>query len=238
MIKDGLIQLRKLAGIPVQVSIIQPKGKPNVRSLKPMKPKGITLHSTGNTSPSAGAIAHGSYLQNLENKDEEYKSWHITVSHDKIVQHLPLTEQAYHSGDGEHGYGNTSTIGIEIAENIAYDQSERNAVKLIVALMRHFAFDISTIQPHRHYSNSKKLCPRRILLSENTWKEDWERFKNQRIQRALEHYHSLESIPVWGKKTIKKLISKGYLEGDAVSLGLTLEMIRVFVVHDRAGLYD
>lgn len=238
MIKDGLIQLRKLAGIPVQVSIIQPKGKPNVRTLKPMKPKGITLHSTGNTSSSAGAIAHGSYLQNLENKDEEYKSWHITVSHDKIVQHLPLTEQAYHAGDGEHGYGNTSTIGIEIAENMDYEHAESNAIILIVALMRHFVFDVSAIEPHRHYSQSKKLCPRSILLSEKTWKADWDRFKGKRIQQAFEHYQSIESVPDWGKETITKLISKGYLTGDGECLGLTLEMIRIFVVHDRAGLYD
>ncbi len=237
MIKDGLIQLKEIGGIPVQVSIIRSKGKPNVRTLKPMTPKGMTLHNTGNISSDAGALAHGKYLQNLEDKNEVYKSWHITVSHNRIVQHLPLSEQGYHAGDGEYGYGNTSTIGIEIAENKDYQKSERNAIKLIVALICYYGFDASAIKPHRYYSQSEKLCPRRILLSEYTWQEDWNRFQRQRIRRALKHYLSLESVPDWGKKSIEKLINKGYLTGDGDTLDLTLDMIRIFVVHDRAGLY-
>ncbi len=238
MIKDGLIQLEEINGIPVQVSIIQTNGKPNVRTLKPMTPKGITLHNTGNTAPSAGALAHGQYLQNLENRSEVYKSWHITVSHDRIVQHLPLNEQGHHAGDGERGPGNTSTIGIEIAENKDYPKAERNAIRLIVALKRHFGFDESAIKPHRFYSHSEKLCPRRILLSENTWQKDWERFLENRIRPALDYYDGIESVPEWGKKTVAKLVAKGYLMGDGNSLRLTKDMIRIFVIHDRAGLYD
>lgn len=238
MIKDGLIQLKEIGGIPVQVSIIQPNGLPNVRTLKPMTPKGITFHNTGNTSPSSGAIAHGRYLQHLEDKNEVYKSWHLTVSHDRILQHLPLTEQGYHAGDGEHGPGNTSTIGIEIAENKDYETAERNAVKLIVVLMRYYGLGASAMKPHRFYSQSRKLCPRRILLSESTWQEDWERFLKHRIQSSFELYDIIESVPDWGKTTVEKLIAKGYLMGDGGALGLTLDMIRIFVIHDRAGLYD
>jgi N-acetylmuramoyl-L-alanine amidase len=238
MIKDGLIQLEKIGGISVRISIIQPNGQPNVRTLKPMTPIGITVHNTGNTSPSAGAIAHGHYLQSLENGSKVYKSWHITVSHDRIVQHLPLTEQGYHAGDGEHGKGNTSTIGIEIAENKDYETAERNAIKLIATLTHHFAFDISTVKPHRFYSRSRKLCPHRILLSENTWQEDWEWFLKNRFRPNLDHFNSLESVPDWGKKTVAKLLAKGYLMGNGDTLSLTTDMIRIFVIHDRAGLYD
>ncbi|HBH13536.1 MAG TPA: hypothetical protein DDX29_10560 [Clostridiales bacterium] len=238
MIKRGLIQLKEIGGIPVQMSIVQPIEKPNVRTLKPMTPKGITLHNTGNVSPAAGAFAHGQYLQNLENRNKVYKSWHITVSHDRMVQHLPLTEQGYHAGDGENGYGNTSTIGIEIAENKDYETAERNAIRLIVALTRYFGLDASTIKPHRYYSQSKKLCPHRILLSEDNWQEDWDGFQRYRVQPALDYYENLKSIPDWGKKTIEKLINKGYLTGDGDTLDLTLDMIRIFVIHDRAGLYD
>jgi N-acetylmuramoyl-L-alanine amidase len=167
-----------------------------------------------------------------------YKSWHITVSHDRVVQHLPLTEQAYHAGDGEHGQGNTSTIGLEIAENTDYEEAERNAIKLIVELWQHFAFDISAIKPHRFYSYSKKLCPHRILLSEHTWQKDWERFLENRLRSSYDHYDSLGSVPDWGKKTVAKLLAKGYLMGNGETLSLTTDMIRIFVVHDRAGLYD
>lgn len=44
---------------------------------------------------------------------------------------------------------------------------------------------------------------------------------------------------------IKKLIQKGYIKGlqsnediDETVVDLTYEMIRMFVIHDRAGLYD
>lgn len=237
MIKRGLIQLKEIGGIPVQMSIVQPIEKPNVRTLKPMTPKGITLHNTGNVSPAAGAFAHGQYLQNLENRNKVYKSWHITVSHDRMVQHLPLTEQGYHAGDGENGYGNTSTIGIEIAENKDYETAERNAIRLIVALTRYFGLDASTIKPHRYYSQSEKLCPHRILISEDTWEKNWDEFLKYKIWPKLEYYYSLESIPQWGKSTVSKLISKGYLEGVGDGLGLTMDMIRLLVIHDRAGLY-
>ncbi|MDP3388047.1 MAG: N-acetylmuramoyl-L-alanine amidase [Eubacteriales bacterium] len=238
MIKDGLIQPEKIDGIPIKVSIIQPRGIPNVRTMKPMTPKGITVHNTGNTSPAAGALAHGQYLQKLEDKSEEYKSWHITVSHDRIVQHLPLTEQGYHAGDGKNGYGNMHTIGIEIAENKNYETAEKNTIKLIVTLMRYYGFEASALKPHRYYSHAEKLCPRRILLSEENWQEKWEGFLRQRILSNTSHYNSMGSVPDWGKKTIEKLIAKGYLMGDGDTLGLTLDMIRTFVIHDRAGLYD
>lgn len=47
------------------------------------------------------------------------------------------------------------------------------------------------------------------------------------------------NLPDWAKPTVQKMISKGLLKGDENGrLGLTDELLRVFVVNDRAGLYD
>jgi len=47
------------------------------------------------------------------------------------------------------------------------------------------------------------------------------------------------NIPDWAKPTIKKMMDKGILEGDENGkLGLTDEMLRLFVTNDRAGVYD
>ena len=59
---------------------------------------------------------------------------------------------------------------------------------------------------------------------------------------ALEHpmiYNYIDSnMPDWARPTIQKLVDKGFLKGDAVGeLGLTYDMMRMFVVNDRAGLY-
>lgn len=46
------------------------------------------------------------------------------------------------------------------------------------------------------------------------------------------------NMPDWAKPTIRKMIQKGYLRGDEKGrLGLTEEMLRIFVINDRAGIY-
>ena len=48
-----------------------------------------------------------------------------------------------------------------------------------------------------------------------------------------------DNLPEWAKPTVKKLVDKGYLAGiDDNDLGLTMNMIRVFVVMDNAGVFD
>ena len=53
-------------------------------------------------------------------------------------------------------------------------------------------------------------------------------------------YKTLEDIPNYGKATIKKLMDKGYLSGTNSDKGLDIskDMLRVFIINDRAGLYD
>lgn len=52
-------------------------------------------------------------------------------------------------------------------------------------------------------------------------------------------YNSVTEMPEWAQPTIQKMIDKGLLGGTGGKdkLDLTLEMIRVFVINDRAGLY-
>lgn len=52
-------------------------------------------------------------------------------------------------------------------------------------------------------------------------------------------YNKLYEIPAWGKTTIEKIINKGLLKGDDKgNLNLSEDMLRMFVVNDRGGLYD
>ena len=94
------------------------------------KPLYIVVHNTANTSPTAGADNHAIYMQNVENADKTYLSWHFTVDADKIIQHLPLTEHGWHAGDG-NGKGNKNGIAIEIAEN----KTMRNVKKMQLNLI-------------------------------------------------------------------------------------------------------
>ena len=53
-------------------------------------------------------------------------------------------------------------------------------------------------------------------------------------------YNYIDSnMPEWARATVQKLVDKGYLKGnDKSELGLTDEMLKLFVINDRAGMYD
>lgn len=52
-------------------------------------------------------------------------------------------------------------------------------------------------------------------------------------------YQKLEEIPEWGKPTAEKMIKLELLKGDENgNLDLSRDMLRIFVIEDRAGLYD
>jgi len=55
--------------------------------------------------------------------------------------------------------------------------------------------------------------------------------------RGAERFNTLDSLPEWAKPTVQKMIAKGLLNGDGVGLDLSRDMLRIFVVNDRAGLY-
>ena len=50
-------------------------------------------------------------------------------------------------------------------------------------------------------------------------------------------YNTVKECPEWARKTIQKLIDKGYLTGDGKNLDLSHDMVRMFVINDRAGMY-
>lgn len=51
-------------------------------------------------------------------------------------------------------------------------------------------------------------------------------------------YNTINEVPDYGKETVQKLVDKGFLKGDTKGLALTEDMLRIFVVNDRAGFYD
>lgn len=63
-------------------------------------------------------------------------------------------------------------------------------------------------------------------------------YVNKEIRRANGMYDSLDEVPAWARATIQKLLNKDLLQGTEQGLGLTKEMTRIFVVLDRAGLFD
>lgn len=63
--------------------------------------------------------------------------------------------------------------------------------------------------------------------------------------RSTERFNTISACPEWAQATIRKMVEKGLLagkgatdeEGLPADLDLSLDMLRIFVVNDRAGLY-
>lgn len=51
-------------------------------------------------------------------------------------------------------------------------------------------------------------------------------------------YDTLDDIPGYAYNTIRKLIEKEYIKGTGTGLDLSLDIIRMFVILDRAGAFD
>lgn len=62
--------------------------------------------------------------------------------------------------------------------------------------------------------------------------------QNEEQEENEVRYNTVKECPSWAQKTIQKLIDKGHLSGSGEGLNLSEDMIRVFVIHDRAGVYD
>ncbi|MBR1760897.1 MAG: N-acetylmuramoyl-L-alanine amidase [Schwartzia sp.] len=71
---------------------------------------------------------------------------------------------------------------------------------------------------------------------EAAWEKDMEAI--QKEMDGAKRYNALAEMPDWAKPTIEKMIAKKLLSGDGKGLDLSHDMLRVFVIHDRAGLYD
>jgi N-acetylmuramoyl-L-alanine amidase len=134
-----------------------PKGRRNRPGYK-LEPRYITVHDTANTSAGADAKAHANYVKSAAAAAIP-ASWHFTVDDKVIYQHLPLTENGWHCGDGTNGPGNRQSIGIEICENSDGNraQAEANAAWLTAKLLRDYGLKITDVK--QHYDWSGKNCP-------------------------------------------------------------------------------
>ena len=131
-----------------------PKGNKN-RPAHPMSPKYITIHDTGNASKGAGAKNHAIYAGRGVNE----VGYHFVVDDKNIYQLLPLTENAWHAGDGGSGTGNRQSIAIEICENPESNRTtaEKNAQQLAAYLMKKYGIPTSNIKQHHDWNG--KNCP-------------------------------------------------------------------------------
>lgn len=143
-------------GMAINTSYMMPS---SLRNNYAMKPLYVTIHNTGNTASSAGALSHAKLQYNGNTRDA---SWHFTVDYESIYQSIPCNEQAGHAGDSTLA-GNASSLSIEICENSTtyMKQAEDNAAKLAAALLSQNGLGIDRLVMHNTWSG--KDCPTDLI---------------------------------------------------------------------------
>ena len=217
----------------------------------------IVLHHTGGNDIDASAEQiHGWH----KNNGWSGIGYHYVIRKDGTIER-GRPEWAI----GSHAYGeNSHSIGIHISGEFDYAQPTEKQVENCAELIADIAtrYDIPIDRDHvvGHGELMATSCPGsnlQALLNDGTitGKANW--YANQgktdiaeptcepQGARSTERFNTLESCPEWSQPTIRMMIEKGYLGGNGLKdaaglpmdLDLSLDMIRMFVINARAGLY-
>lgn len=132
--------------------------KYNIKCPYSMKPTRIVVHNTANDASARNEI---SYM--ISNNNEV--SFHYAVDDKEVVQGIPENRNAWHCGDGANGVGNRQGIAIEICYSKSggdrFIQAEKNAVDLIVSILKKYNWGIDRVTKHQDYNG--EYCPHRTL---------------------------------------------------------------------------
>ena len=140
------------------VKNIVSKDKYSIKCPYSMTPSRIVVHNTANDAPARNEIAY------MIGNNQEV-SFHYAVDDKEVVQGIPEDRNAWHCGDGASGKGNREGVAIEICYSKSggdrFAQAEKNAVDLIVSILKKYNWGIDRVTKHQDYNG--KYCPHRTL---------------------------------------------------------------------------
>ena len=239
-----------------------PIGCNNRKGVKLSGIKGLVIHWIGVSQPKASVIRNNYQQPEARIGASQYI---IDYNTGEIIQTMPENEMTYHVGNNTYtrlkqiklgsGNPNYKLVGIEccinkndkITDDYANkktnldlgkpsDVQYKNLVEFSADfLLRH---NLTIDDLYRHYDITGKACHVYFYKNEDKWQQFKQDVLEEMEVMSMPRYANLSEVPEWGQATIKKLIDKGYLAGTGNSLDLTLDMVRMFVINDKAGLYD
>lgn len=219
---------------------------------KKITPKGIMLHSTA-----CKGVKAATFLKSWNTYQPNGKSVcvHAFLDDTGVYQTLPFNYRAWHCA----GTGNDTHIGFEICEpkdyaDKKYFETVKNlTIDFCLHLMKLYNLKYTDITSHCEAHKKKGKAFASNHGDVDHW---WKKYHNYTmdnfradVKKKLEQekkgdeedmlrYNKLEELPDYAKPTIKKLIDKGALKGDGAGLDLSQDMVRIFVINDRLGLYN
>ena len=178
------------------------------------KPKGITIHNTGDIKVAKGTTPAEQYTRaTWPNCNMGGAVVHFYVYKGDIWQNLFESERGWHAADsssrrqshraGEQIGGNADTIAIECIGDIP--ESEDTAAKLAAYLLEKYGLSPDTDLYTHQYFRPTKNCPLYILPR-------WDEFAN----RVISYFAASQSRPASRKIKVGDTVNyKGRLYGDS-----------------------
>ena len=219
----------------------------------------IVIHHTGcNDIDASAEQIHGWHLNN---------GWAGIGYHYVIRKDGTIERGRPEWAIGSHAYGeNSHTIGIHLSGDFEQAEPTAQQVEkcamLIADICDRYGLPINRDTVVGHGELMATSCPGtnlQALLEDGTitGKAVWyynqshnvaddvsdmsvmmqEQDGSKQGGRSSERFNTVDSVPEWAQRTVQKMIDKGLLNGNGESLDLSLDMLRIFVVNDRAGLY-
>lgn len=221
-------------------------------SRQPSDIRYLVIHFTANDGDSAKNNAD--YFA----REAPGASAHFFVDEREIWQSVQEKDIAWHCGTRGmyfHPYcRNANSLGVELCSRKRGEkyyftpETVKNAQQFVRSLMKRYGIPMENVV--RHYDVTHKNCPAPFVEDAGAWqrfkaglmeqaKEDnmTEKQVKQLIEQSKTVFDTEEAVPEWGRATIEKLTKRGLLRGEDGKLALTEEMLRVFVVLDRAGAF-
>lgn len=209
-------------------------------------------------------IHHTGSVQDMDASAAQIHSWHLGQGWAGIGYHFVIRKDGTVERGrpewavGSHAYGeNSHTIGIHLSGDFNAGVPTEAQVEKCAMLLAYLCDKYGIPVDRNHIVGHGELmstdCPGsslQALLDDGTLtgKANWyltegaSAVEPEPIPDITEdaniRYNTLTEIPNWAQPTIEKLIDKGLLNGNGQNLDLSPDMVREFVVNDRAGNYD
>ena len=202
----------------------------------------IVVHYTANNGDRAES--NGKYFQ----QPNRNASAHYFVDENDVVQSVKDSDTAWHCGAKSYKHDkcrNDNSIGVEMcsekdSSGLYYinEATQKKALEVVKWLMGKYGVPLENVL--RHYDVTGKLCPEPFVRNQVKWLDFKGKLTGQKGEETEMIYNYIdENMPKWARATVQKLVDKGYLNGNEKGeLGLNDTMLKIFVVNDRAGLYQ
>lgn len=224
-------------------------------------PTKIVVHSTGANNPTLRRYVQPN--DGILGENEYGNSWNnpgldvcvnafIGKVYDGSVcvyQTLPWDYRPWGVGSGLKGSYNDCAIQFEICEddltNRTYvKECYERAAELCAYLCDKYNIPVSGIVSHKEaYKQgygSNHGDPEhwwsKFGLTMNGFRARVQEILNNKEEEEM-RYNTIEEMPNYAVTTIKKLVQKGYLKGNDNGFDLSLDMVRMLVILDRAGMF-